>query len=132
MSELRRRAEVEKADLEEQARARQLQAERERREKRRAFLKPAADFLTQWAGIKVTPDNLHDVVPDRGPARWSLTLDGFKLMLEATGKKDKFTIIQCHPDSPNEDLYRIVEKPADLLAEWAIAVRPIAEVITDA
>lgn len=123
MGELRRRAEVEKVDLEEQARDRQLQDELNRREKRRAFLKPAADFLTQWAGLQVTPDHLNDVVPDRGPARWSLRLDGFKLMLEATGKKDKFTIIQCHPDSPREDLYRIVVKPADLLADWSIAIR---------
>ena len=101
---------------EKKRRADQAKRARERHAER---VRPAAEFLTEWADETVTAEQLEDISGDSGPSVYKVKLDGFDLVVRVTGdgkaEEHLFSLTQISPDG---DKQREVEAPAELLSPW--------------
>jgi hypothetical protein len=85
---------------------------------------PVAEWLSTWADMHVSPDQLEPSNSQSGPPTYNIELDGFKLAVEGVGKPPEDLHVAVWQYSPDGMLDREVQRPADLLAAWPVDPPP--------
>lgn len=118
MGKLQQLAEQEQREREARAEKVGIERYEERRRLCEEMVQPVADYLSKWSGEEIDSSMLKPSSAS-GPPQWDITIDGFKLRVQALGKPPKENLAVDIDLESGHGLYRPVFTPGDLLAKDA-------------